>query len=93
MSELKFGKEIKTDGDMSNLIIGIILRQTKPYTERSVFNLVKESAKGSSVFISNEELMRTIRSNIEVLEMNGRVKEYDGKFFPQLDLIFRKKIK
>lgn len=86
MELLKTGKDIKTDGDMSNLIIGIILRKTESFTICDILSEIRQKSEGSKVYFGPAELHWIVCRDIKVLLNNGRLCE-KGKFTYEPTLI------
>ncbi len=80
MANVKYGADIKNNGDLQNLITGLILRMRKPYTLSSMVNLVAKFNKGSEVKITKRELTQMVEETLDLFQRNDLVSCMDGEY-------------
>lgn len=62
MANVKHNKDVKSEQDLQNLVIGIIFRMDKPFTDKETVSLVNHYLKGS-IFYNNIPLIKQHVSN------------------------------
>lgn len=80
---IKQGKEIKSEQDLQNLVIGVLNRQTKDYTQKEVESIIKNYTKNSTFKVSNEMITKMVTDNINYLYRKGMVDCKNGVYSPE----------
>ena len=77
---IRVGKEIRSNEDIRNLIVSIILRQNSDFKKQGIFGLAKEYLKGSKVEMTNDDILTMIENVLDVLGKNGEITCWNGKY-------------
>lgn len=86
MAYLKTHEEIETKGDISNLILGVILRQLEPYKKEDVIEKIKFYLQGAKIIVTSEYIRHQVDEDLEVLYNAGRIKyKPDYVIVPQVE--------
>lgn len=83
MCMLKTGKDIQTLGDINNLVIGTLLRQSQTYSSEDIVRAVRRDSDGSLVPVSDEQLNRMIKNDLDLLVEYGNVRCRNGRYVPR----------
>lgn len=77
---IRVGKEIRSNKDIRNLIVSIILRQNSDFVEQQIFDLTKNHLKGSKMKIGADDILEMIEDTLNILGRNGEVTCWNGKY-------------
>lgn len=82
MCKVKSGVNIKNKSDLQNMIIGIILRQSKQYNEREIYKAVMYHSKNAQIAINSDYVKNMINDNLDFLIRCKKVSCMDGVYTP-----------
>ncbi len=78
MANVKHNKDVQNEQDLQNLVIGIIFRMDKPFTEETVVSLVNYYLKGS-IFYNNMPLIEQhVSDSLDLLQSRDAMRRRNG---------------
>lgn len=78
MANVLHNEDVKNKQDLQNLVIGIIFRMDKPFTDDSVIQLVNYYLKGS-IFYDNIDLIKEyVSDNLDFLQNRDTMRRING---------------
>lgn len=78
MANVKHNKDVQNEQDLKNLVIGIILRMVKPFTDDVVVSIVNYYLK-DSIFHNNTTLIkRYVSDSLDYLQNQDTMRRRDG---------------
>ena len=80
MCNVKEGKDVKTKGDLQNLVTSVFLRQTSSFSIQDIYNGVLARLKGSDWYES-QEVRQRCEETLTTLFINECIRhDEDGKY-------------
>ena len=80
MCNIKQGANVKTIGDLQNLVTGVILRQTSEFSIDDIYNEVRARLTGSDYYDSSEVRQRCEDTIHTLFNINSLNVLEDGKY-------------
>lgn len=78
MANVKHNKDVQNEQDLQNLVIGIILRMVKPFTDDVVVSIVNYYLR-DSIFHNNTPLIkRYVSDSLDFLQNQDTMRRRDG---------------
>lgn len=79
MAQVKIGRDVKTSGDMQNLVTGIILRSEGKFTLEEALTVINWNLAGS-IYYKSEEVEKCLRNTLITLESVGTITQENGLY-------------
>lgn len=76
MANIPMYSRVQTDGDLQNLVTGIILRQDKPFTNDEIIEQVTEKLHGSYFETEGEAVKQKVLRTIQYMWMGGCLRSF-----------------
>ena len=87
MCKVKSGIMIENQQDVQNLVIGILFRQEKKYSQEQIYAIVQHYLQGSLYVINQKTVLKIISDNIDMLHRNSYVSCVNGYYTPEIHFI------
>ena len=81
MCHIKTREKIIDDGDINNLIVGIVLRQRGSFDFGLINKTAKYHLKGSQISINNKDLNAKITHTLDIYTKNRFFSYKDGNYY------------
>jgi hypothetical protein len=81
MCKVKIGKDIICKSDLQNLITASILRESEPYSIKSMLSKVENECEGSPLEISQKDIEELINNTTLSLLRCEYLDSIDNKFY------------
>lgn len=78
MANVKHNKDVQNEQDLQNLVIGIIFRMNKPFTEEKIISLVNYYLKGSSFYKNMPLIKQYVSDNLDSLQLQNTIQRHNG---------------
>lgn len=79
MAHVKIGRDVKTSGDMQNLVTSILLRAEGKFTLEEVLTVINWNLAGSS-YHRSEETEKCLKNTLSILERDGTIRQKNGLY-------------
>jgi len=78
MANVKHNQDVKNEQDLQNLVIGIIFRMDKPFTEEKIVSLVNRYLKGSIFYKNNPLIKQHVSDSLDLLQNWDKMRRRNG---------------
>jgi len=82
MCRINTKSNIVNQGDINNLVVGIINRQCAPFNEDKIKDIVLYHSTGAKISISVSEIEALIKTRLDTLVRNDFVTYKRGQYYP-----------
>lgn len=86
MAKVKIGRDVKNEGDLQNLVTGIILRADGEFTLEEILPVINWNLRGSA-YHKSEKVEACLRKTLEIFE-NVEVVRYENGVYKVADVLF-----
>lgn len=83
MCHINTKSNIVNQGDVNNLVVGIINRQRVPFTELMIKDMVMYHSAGAKVEIKLPEIENLINKRLDTLVRNDYISYRRGTYYPK----------
>lgn len=83
MCRISTREQLETQADINSLVVGLINRQCKPFSEEMIIKLTEYHSSNAKVIITRKQIMELIRSRLDTCERNGFLSYKKGYYYPK----------